>query len=157
MLALMLQPTFWQVRIISEEVFSFSRLQTTRSMWRPRHSWNEAQVSDQMALQISLSIIHVTWNKKLHFSGNLQTSRTACPGEAETSEHDDIGCSPENYLASMHCNDGPSHSWLCLLKFQPVCALGPLAYFRWVIDDKLSLDILPPARVVLAPSQYFAS
>ena len=29
-----------------------------------------------------------------------------------------------------------------LLKFQPVCALGPLAYFRWVIDDKLSLDIL---------------
>ena len=31
------------------------------------------------------------------------------------------------------------------LKFHLVCALGPLAYFRWVIDDKLSLDILSPS------------
>ena len=43
--------------------------------------------------------------------------------------------------AALKSNNGPGHSPR-LLKFQPVCALGPLAYFRWVIDDKLSLDIL---------------
>ena len=43
-----------------------------------------------------------------------------------------------------------------------VCALGWRAYFRWwVIDDKLSLDILPlpgwSAKVHKAKGQYFAS
>ena len=49
-----------------------------------------------------------------------------------------LGC-PEKYLV-------PESQLTVgrLFKFQPVCALGPLAYFRWVIDDKLSLDILPP-------------
>ena len=61
MLALMPLPTghFWQVRIISEEVRARPDFKLPEACGH-RHRWKEAQISDHIALQISLSIIHVS-------------------------------------------------------------------------------------------------
>ena len=68
---------------------------------------------------------------------SVKTSGTASPGKEVTSKHDEADGLPGKVF-------GPGVTVGRLFKFQPVCALGPLAYFRWVIDDKLSLDVLPP-------------
>ena len=67
---------------------------------------------------------------------SVKTSGTDSPSKEVTSKHDEAGSSGKVF--------GPRVTVGRLFKFQPVCALGPLAYFRWVIDDKLSLDVLPP-------------
>jgi len=51
-------------------------------------------------------------------------------------------------LKSICLNNGPAHS---SMSAQISAGLCPLTYFRWVIDDKLSLDILSPAGWSLKP------